>query len=531
MPTDGLSCPTGCDPRPRRAAVIIASLGITLLAACGGSSNAADEVTQSIDANSPSATQTSIAGVSLTMGVTGGTFDAQAPYLIDAVTRLSSGQLRIVQPDEWDLTGTHQDMEREIIEAVAAGDLDLGLVGTRSLTALGVVDFDALIAPMLIDSYRLERAVLDSDIPTRMLTSLDQLGVHGLAVIGGGLRFPAGVEGPFLGPDTYSETTFHVYSNETGAASIAALGATPTDVEPEGRDVGLADGSIDGFENSMSFLAGKPAFARHVTINVALWPATGVLVVSPATLATLDDQQLEWLTSGAADTATRALDVLDPDQDSLQSICDQGGTLHLASEADLAALDAALQPVYRQLATDAATATFIDEISDLERTVEAQVLTVPEGCGERDGGSDPRLPDGTYRTDVLTVDDIVAALRARGVEQDLIDVATAPFVDQAYTITVEFEAGSYVQLESRDGKDEVGSSGTYRIVDATHAEFDEPCCGTTPIRFSLDGDTLQIRADFPDEDVQAFCGEEPIECGGAIAVFEAGPFTRVSDGE
>lgn len=233
------------------------------LAACSGT----DASTAS---NAPSR-EGSAEAVTLRMGVTGGTFDAQAPHLIDSVARLSSGRMRILHADEWDITGADKEAEQKIVEAVAAGELDLGLVGTRSLSAMGITQFEALIAPMLIDSYPLERAVLDSAIPTRMLPALDELGVTGLAVIGGGMRYPSGVDAPFLGPETYSGTTFHVFNSQIGTATIAALGATPTDAIPDERDVGLSDGSINGFENSMSFLAGKPAFARHVTINVAFW--------------------------------------------------------------------------------------------------------------------------------------------------------------------------------------------------------------------------------------------------------------------
>jgi TRAP-type C4-dicarboxylate transport system substrate-binding protein len=463
------------------------------------------------------------------MGVTGGTFDAQAPYLIDAISRLSSGRLRIEHADGWDITGSDKEAEQKIIEAVAAGDLDLGLVGTRSLSALEVTDFEALIAPMLIDSYELERVVLDSDIPARMLPSLKGLGVTGLAVIGSALRYPSGVDAPFLGPDTYAGTTVHVFSSQVGTATIAALGATASDATPDDRDVGLANRSINGFENSMAFLAGKPAEARHVTINVPFWPATGILVASPAALNMLDEQQMAWLSDAVADTEAQALDLLGDDQDSVQSVCDQGGAVHQASASDLEALRAAVQPVYDQLASDPTTSAYLDEIVELKRTIEGQALVIPDGCGEAAVGSDERLPDGSYRTALLTMDDLAAALAARGMDQDTIDTVVSGMPDDPYTITYTFQAGSFVQLQDVSGREDVGSSGTYRVIDDSHLELNEPCCGTSVFRFSLDGDALTLRVDIPDEDVQAFCRAEPVDCGGFVRVVEAGQFTRVGD--
>jgi TRAP-type C4-dicarboxylate transport system substrate-binding protein len=466
--------------------------------------------------------------VTLRIGVTGGTFDAQAPYLSDAVSRLSSGRLRIEHDDGWG-TGSDQEAEQKIVRAVAAGDLDLGLVGVRSLSALGVTDFEALIAPMLIDSYELERIVLDSEIPARMLPSLDELGVTGLAIIGSALRFPSGIDAPFLGPDTYAGTTFHVFSSQVGTATIAALGGTATDATPDDRDVGLANRSINGFENSIAFLAGKPAEARHVTINVPLWPAIGILVASPAALDMLNEQQMDWLTAGVADTEAQSLDLLGDDQDSVQLVCEQGGAVHEASAADLEALRAAVQKVYDQLASDPTTSAYLDEILALKETTQGQPLVIPNGCGEAASGSDERLPDGSYRTPLLTTDDLVAALQSRGIDQDTIDSVVAATADAPWTITYTFQAGSFVQLQDVNGREDVGSSGTYRVIDESHLEVNEPCCGTSVIRFTLEGDTLTLRADIPDEAIQGFCRAEPMECGAFLSVVEASSFTRLGD--
>jgi TRAP-type C4-dicarboxylate transport system substrate-binding protein len=504
-----------------------ALIGATLVVTACGAAAPSNSAPSSEARASATVAGSSRAVVTLRIGVTGGTFDAQAPHLIDTVAALSSGGLRIEPAPGWDITGTHREAEQEIIKAVAAGDLDLGLVGTRSLSAMGVTAFDALIAPMLIDTYPLERAVLDTDIPAKMLTTLDELGVKGLAVIGGALRFPSGVDAPFLGPQTYSGRTFHVFNSAIGTATIDALGATATDAIPEERDVGLADGSINGLENSMSFLAGKPAFARHTTVNVPFWPATGVLVASPAMMATLDDQQTEWLRAAVADTAANALDLLVDDQESVRSICDQGGEVYQASSADLVAMKKAVQPVYDHLNTDADTAAFISQIAGLKESIRPQPLVVPDRCGGADTGVDARLPDGTYRTDVLSSDDVVAALRARGVAQSAIDTFVgSDIAHQTYTITYKFDAGRFVQLEESDGSEEVGSSGTFKLLDDSHLEINEPCCGTSQFQFSLDGGTLRLRADVPDEDIQGFCVQDPSGCAGFLRVVEAGPFVR-----
>ncbi len=71
---------------------------------------------------------------------------------------------------------------------VAAGEADLAWVWTHAFDTLGVNAFRALNAPMLIDSYPLQQAVIASDIPGEMLAELDAVGVTGIAVLADGLR-------------------------------------------------------------------------------------------------------------------------------------------------------------------------------------------------------------------------------------------------------------------------------------------------------------------------------------------------------
>ncbi len=86
---------------------------------------------------------------------------------------------------------------------------------------------------MLIDSYPLQQAVLDSDIPAEMLDGLDEIRLDGIAVLGDGLRKPIAVAEPLLGPADYAGITFEAFRSQDHADAIKALGAAPIDVLPE----------------------------------------------------------------------------------------------------------------------------------------------------------------------------------------------------------------------------------------------------------------------------------------------------------
>src|SRR2546425_5695808 len=87
-------------------------------------------------------------------------------YFVRRVRERSNGRLRIRVVDDW--AGNTPGFEQQIVRAVAADKADLAWVGTRVFDTLGVSSFQALTAPLLIDNYALERALIDSDIPPAM---------------------------------------------------------------------------------------------------------------------------------------------------------------------------------------------------------------------------------------------------------------------------------------------------------------------------------------------------------------------------
>ena len=119
---------------------------------------------------------------------------------VSQVKERSGGNVRIQVANRW---GDYaNDAEQQVVRAVAAGKVDLGWAGARVFDTMGVTSFQALQAPMLIDSYALEQAVVASDIPGQMMQGLSKLGVQGLGVLADGLRKPIAVKQPMLGVGT-----------------------------------------------------------------------------------------------------------------------------------------------------------------------------------------------------------------------------------------------------------------------------------------------------------------------------------------
>ena len=240
-------------------------------------------------------------------------------YFVGRVAGLSNGRLRIEVTHGWG--DFAQGIEQQLVRDVASGKADLASVATRVFDTLGVTSFQALTAPMLIDSYALQSAVLGSDIPTQMLPGVEPLGVTGLAVFGGGMRRPIAAKRSLLAPADWKGLKVASARSMAQVNAINALGATAVELGqgPGGpsRNEALAAGEIDAFEIFLGawLLSTDVARAPHVTANVNLWPTTAALLANPDRLSRLTTDQRSWLTTAAADAA--AWSAQNANQDSL----------------------------------------------------------------------------------------------------------------------------------------------------------------------------------------------------------------------
>jgi TRAP-type C4-dicarboxylate transport system substrate-binding protein len=274
------------------------------------------------------------------------------------------------------------DAEQQIVRAVADGTYDLGVVGTRVFDTLGVTSFQALDAPMLIDSYAVEAAMIESGIPARMLGSLDQVRVTGLGLLADGLRKPIAVGEPLLGPKDWRGVNFGVYRSSTLASAIRALGAEPMEVIGPHRDRALEQDEIAGFEmNLLGYRLGNQwQPAPYVTANVNLWPQVFAVIGHPDSLASLNAQQRDWLSGSVQEAAAVSTELVLGDDGFIDDLCQEGARFANASAADIRGLRDAFAPVYNDLRVDEATARFIAEIEELKQETSTHQITIPDGC-------------------------------------------------------------------------------------------------------------------------------------------------------
>jgi TRAP-type C4-dicarboxylate transport system substrate-binding protein len=309
------------------------------------------------------------------------------------VDRLSHGALRVRIVPPPSVYATHY--EDVVIRNVERGRADLGWTGSRawggSLRALG--------APMLIDSYPLEERVLRDDVVERMLGELRPHGLVGLGVLPGPMRKPVGLTGRMLRPADFRGRTIGIQQSRVAAAAMRALGASPLD-EP----LAIDPAGLDGLESQVFAFFGRnlDAAGTHVSGNVNLWPRPIVLFGNASRLARLTDEQRRVLREAAAATLPElAAHQRANDREATAVLCRRGRAIFdTAPPADLRALRAAFEPVYRELERDDATRSAIDHIAAIKRELGAPPDSVPACPRERAAATRARTPiDGVWRMD------------------------------------------------------------------------------------------------------------------------------------
>ena len=237
------------------------------------------------------------------------------------------------------------------------GRIDLAWVAPRPWHAKGVMSFDALMAPLLVDSYALQQAVLESDLEQAMLAGLEGTGLVGLGVLPGPLRRVAMAEGGFRAAGDLRGKLVGIQESEIATMTFEALGATTKSL-PSGAVLG----GEDAVEQQLESLAGNRYYKGlpHVTVDLALWPRPVILFANEARFDNLSSEQQSALRGVTKQILRSTTEVVESeDASALATLCSDGADIVVAGDDAKSGMLTAVRPVYDELKKDAATASMM----------------------------------------------------------------------------------------------------------------------------------------------------------------------------
>jgi hypothetical protein len=205
-----------------------------------------------------------------------------------------------------------------------------------------------------------------------MLEGVEPLGLVGLAVLPGPMRRPFGVTRPLVSRQDYAGAVFGSRYGDVARDSVGALGATA-----KAFRIGSLAG-LDGAELDVWTIAnnGYDAPGATLTANVVLWARPETIVISRDAFDRLPPAQREILRRAGREALAPVLARIEKEQaQALELVCGRGHLrLATASASEVAALRAAVQPVYDELERDVQTREFITEMRKLRSGLKAESL-------------------------------------------------------------------------------------------------------------------------------------------------------------
>jgi TRAP-type C4-dicarboxylate transport system substrate-binding protein len=305
----------------------------------------------------------------------------EAQPFLDGVAKLSGGTLQLTAEPGFE--NATKSTEVDALHAVQSGQADIAFVPTRAYPFVGVKSFDALIAPMLIDSMEMQLRVINDSVASEMVDNVKSADFVGIGILPGPIRLPDGISRPLLGPATYSGARIAYSASPVAKQSLEALGAVPIEAAFDGQDVS----GFDGIELQASAVGANEydQVVSSITANVGLWPRPIGIVANAGSWTKLTDTQRGWLIQAVKDAVADTASLQTSTED-IANMCRRNKVKIIsASEDRIAQLRRAFTPVHDSLRSDQTTAGYLDKIQAIKDQLGSTESGQPLDCASLTG--------------------------------------------------------------------------------------------------------------------------------------------------
>lgn len=183
--------------------------------------------------------------------------------------------------------------ERELVESIQLGNLDVGIITTGVVGAFEP-KFFALDTPFLFKDRPTAYRVLDGAVGDALLASLDGIGIKGLGWWENGFRHVTNSKRPIQSVDDLKGLKLRTMENEIHIAMWKSLGANPAPLAFGELFTALQQGTFDGQENPIDLFHDMKfqEVQKYMTLTGHIY-APYVVMANPEVWASLSDKQRE----------------------------------------------------------------------------------------------------------------------------------------------------------------------------------------------------------------------------------------------
>jgi TRAP-type C4-dicarboxylate transport system substrate-binding protein len=308
-------------------------------------------------------------GITLTMQSPDGQ-TSDTVYFAQEVAYLTKDKLRIAIGNAYPSGNPNNELRLAV--ALREGKVAMGYLATRDWERDGsrVLDFRALQAPFLINSYPLLDAVAKSSIATQLLASLSRNNIVGLGLVPESLRRILSTE-PLVTLAEFKNARIRILPNPTSMLIFRALDAVPvTNLTADQTGTQLTGGKLNGIESDGASINDDgyvgPGKTFYLSSNVVPFPKVYTIAIAKPAFESLSPADRAALQAAAAATVAHA-DPASQEASAMTQICAAGILkVDTATTPDLAAMQSATAPVDTLLEEDPATKQAIVEIEQLK---------------------------------------------------------------------------------------------------------------------------------------------------------------------
>lgn len=228
------------------AVLMVAALAVSVVTGCGGSSSPSKSGSASGSASG--STSAAAAGGEYAMK-SGSTTPDTHPYnlgmnrLNELLQEKTNGAVSVDHFGSSQLGG-----ERDLIEGLQLGSVQMCCISTAPLS--GFTDsFLVFDLPFIFETSEQARAVMDSDVGTEILNSVEDQGLVGVCWFENGFRNVTNNVRPINTPEDLKGLKIRTMENQMHMAAFQIMGADPTPMAMGEVFTALQQGTIDGEEN------------------------------------------------------------------------------------------------------------------------------------------------------------------------------------------------------------------------------------------------------------------------------------------